>query len=232
MSYKKLAVICARSGSKGIKDKNLLKIGNKSLIEITIEHALQSKIFDDIVFSSDSKRYLNEAKKRGIKILHERSNKLTNSSAPKIPSIRSALIFAEKYKNKKYDYICDLDVTSPLRKNTDIKNSFNKFFKSKDLNNQLSVIESQKNPYFNMFRIKNHNLIKIFPKISYDRRQNIPFVLSANASIYWWKRNYLIKSDKIISSNTGYFLMSKHSIDIDDKSDYLLIKFLIEKNGI
>ena len=226
---KKLAVICARSGSKGILNKNLLKIKNKTLIEITIEQALKSKIFDDIVFSSDSLKYLNIAKKKGIEILHKRSIKFTNSNAPKIPSIREALVFAENFRNTSYHFICDLDVTAPLRKKNDIKDSFIQFYNNKKLNNQLSAIESKKNPYFNMFKSNEKYLIKIFPKISINRRQDAPKILSANASIYWWKRGYLLKSNKIISSKTGYFMMNQTSIDIDDQSDYLFVKFMIER---
>ena len=56
-----IALIPARSGSKGIKNKNILKIANKSLIEISIEHCLKAKIFSKILLSTDSKKYADIA---------------------------------------------------------------------------------------------------------------------------------------------------------------------------
>jgi len=228
---KKLAVICARSGSKGIKNKNLLKINNKSLIEITIEHAKKAKLFDEIVFSSDSNNYLKIASKLGIKLLHKRSSALSSNVSAKIPSIRESLKYAEKKRATTFDFICDLDVTSPYRMINDILKSFKKFKLSKNFQNQISVIESHKNPYFNMFKSKNNRLFKFFPSQTFIRRQDVPKVFSANASIYWWKRKYLLSSDKIIFSNTGYYIMNEFSIDIDTKKDYEFVKFVMELNA-
>ena len=74
-------IIPARSGSKGIKDKNIKKINNQTLIEIAYNVCKKSKIFTEITVSTDSKKYLNILKKRGIKISSLRSKKFSEDNS-------------------------------------------------------------------------------------------------------------------------------------------------------
>ena len=99
---KVLCTICARGGSKGIKNKNIKKINKKPLIDITLTQAKKSKIFSDIIVSSDSSKILSVSKKHKV-ILHKRSKKLSSDKSPKIPVIRDALKFAEKKHRKTPD---------------------------------------------------------------------------------------------------------------------------------
>ena len=126
-----LCTICARGGSKGVANKALRKINGKHLIEITIKQALSSKVFDEIVVSTDSKKIQNIANKNGAKSWFLRSKNLSNDYAPKIPSIRDALLKSEIKFKKKFDICIDLDVTSPLRNVKDIKDALKLFLKKK-----------------------------------------------------------------------------------------------------
>jgi CMP-N,N'-diacetyllegionaminic acid synthase len=225
---KVLCTICARGGSKSVKNKNLKKINKKPLIDITLTQAIKSKIFSNIVVSSDSDKILNVSKKHKV-ILHKRSKKLSSDKSPKIPVIRDALKFAEKKTKNKYDYIIDLDVTSPLRNILDIKKSFLKFLKNKN-SNLFTITEARRNPYFNMIEISN-NKIKICKKNikPFVRRQDAPKVFELNASINIWKRNWLIKSDKLISKKTGYYFMPmQRSMDIDSYHDFKIVEYLLK----
>ena len=87
-----LCTICARGGSKGVNNKALKKINGKHLIEITIKQALASKVFDEIVVSTDSKKIQKIAVKRGVKCWFLRSKKLSSDKSPKVPVIRDALL--------------------------------------------------------------------------------------------------------------------------------------------
>ena len=226
---KVLCTICARSGSKGVKNKNLKKINKKTLIDISLTQAIKSKIFSNIIVSSDSDKILDVSKKYKV-ILHRRSKKLSTDKSPKIPVIRDALKFAEKKTNQKYDYIIDLDVTSPLRNILDIKKSFAKFLKKKN-SNLFTVTNARRNPYFNMIEISN-NKIKICKKNikPFTRRQDAPNIFELNASIYIWKRDWLLKSDNLISNKTGYYLMPMNrSMDIDSDYDFKIVEYLLEQ---
>ena len=121
-----LCTICARGKSKGLKNKNIKKIKDKSLSLYSIEQARKSKIFDKIIFSTDSKSILNLVKHK-VDYAIKRPSRLASDKAAKIPAIQHALLESEKYFEKQFDVIMDLDVTSPLRSIRDIKNSCKKF---------------------------------------------------------------------------------------------------------
>ena len=126
----------------------------------------------------------------------------------KVDAIRHAVNICELKTKKKYNYICDLDVTSPLRNYKDIKNAFKKIQKEKS---------SKIYPYFNMVEIKNKkiHLIKKSKKII-NNRQQTPETFDMNASIYIWKRRQLFKSYNLFNKKTSIYVMPpERSIDID-----------------
>jgi len=226
-----LCTICARSGSKGIKNKNFILVNNKPLISYTINQAKLSKIFDDIVLSSDSDQIVNIAKKNKIEIFFKRKSILSSGKSGKIEVIRDALLESEKYYNKKYDYIIDLDVTSPLRSVDDIKNAFNLFLQ-KNYDILFSVSDSRKNPYFNLVEVKNSGQIKLVKtrNSKFLRRQDAPKCYDMNASIYIWRRSALLKYKSLFVKNTGIYIMpEERSIDIDTPLDLEIVSFLLRK---
>ena len=224
-----LCTICARKGSKGLKNKNFLKVNKKKLIFHSIDQALKNKKIDKVIISTDAKISKKELKKRKLKIYFKRNNSLSNNKSGKVPVIRDALIKAESILNKKFNVIVDLDVSSPLRNDQDITNAINKF-KKENSNNLITVCRSRKNPYFNMVEY-NKNKLKIVKKNKKKilRRQDAPKVFDVNASIYIWKRNFLLKTNNIISEKTSVYEMPlKRSIDIDNKDDFELVKHYLK----
>ena len=226
-----LCTICARKGSKGLKNKNFLKIFNKKLIFYSIDQAKEIKDIDDIIISTDLEIPKKELKKRDLKIFFKRNKNLSSDRAGKVPVIRDALLKAEYFYKKKYDIIIDLDVSSPLRKLHDIKKAI-KMFLDSDSNNLITACKSRKNPYFNMVEIVNDKLClvkKMKKKIL--RRQDARQVYDVNASIYIWKRNYLLKSNTIISNKTSLYEMPyNRSVDIDSKDDLKIVKLFLKND--
>ena len=224
-----LCTICARGGSKGLPNKALKLINDKPLIAYTIEQALNSKVFDHILVSTDSKIINKKAKSFGADAWFIRPKELATDTANKISVIRHALHESEKYYKKKFDIIVDLDITSPLRYISDIKNAL-KFFLKKKGNNLISACPSKKNPYFNMVEIKKAKL-KIIKKTKKQltRRQDAPKTYEMNASIYIWNRKTLLSNKELITNKTVLYKMSeKQSIDIDTENDLDIVKFLIK----
>ena len=114
-----LCTICARKGSKGLKNKNLLKLLDKPLIMHTIEQARMIKYFNKIIVSSDSKKII-EISKNKVDHCILRPKKLSNDQSSKVDAIQHALLMSENKFNQSFDLIVDLDVTSPLRSTNDI----------------------------------------------------------------------------------------------------------------
>ncbi|MCS7214647.1 MAG: acylneuraminate cytidylyltransferase family protein [Thermodesulfovibrio sp.] len=226
-----LCTICARGGSKGVPNKNIKNLLGKPLILWTIEQAKASAVFDKIVVSSDSDQILKIAEENGIEVFFKRASELATDESGKIEVIRDALIRSENYYKRKFEYIVDLDVTSPMRNIEDIKKAFQLFIEN-DYDNLLSVVPARKNPYFNMIEINRDGRISICKKIDKKilRRQDAPMVYEMNASIYIWKRQTLLKEDSIILPNTGIYVMAQESsFDIDTELDFDIVEFLMRR---
>ena len=228
-----LCTICIRAGSTSVKNKNIKLINNKPLAYYTIAHAKKSRIFEDIVVSTDSKKIQKITNNYGIKNFFLRPKKLATSKFPKVPVIRHALRQAEKFYNKKYDLIIDLDVTSPLRLVKDIQLALKHFIKNKS-NLLFSVNESRINPYFNSVEIKKNKSIKPIKKLGYKikRRQDAPKVYDLNASIYIWKRKTLIATDSLfVKKNSMYIMPETRGYEVDTENDFKIVSYLM-KNDI
>ena len=224
-----VCTICARKNSRGLKNKNLLKINGLTLIEISINHAIDSKLFKSIVVSSDSEKIKKICSRYPV-IFIKRKKRLSTDKSGKIEVIKDAINQIEKEFYRKVDVICDLDVTSPIRKSADITKAYNIFNLSNT--NLFSVISSKKNPYFNMIEKKNNRYKLISSNLkNFLTRQSSPKVYDLNASIYFWSREYLFKR-KLINKNTKIYIMKNYCVDIDDKYDFLNVKNLIENNYV
>lgn len=225
-----LCTICARANSKGLKNKNIKLLKGEPLISITIKQALKSKIFDQIVVSTDSNRIKSIAQNSGAISLSLRNKKLSSDNAPKIDVIRDVCLESEKFFDKKFEYIIDLDVTSPLRKILDIKKSFDYFLESKS-DNLLTICDARKNPYFNMVQIKDGIVKRVInSNKKYNSRQQAPKVYEMNASIYIWKRNILFSNNPFFRKKTYLYKMPfERSIDIDTETDWKLVNLFYKK---
>ena len=226
-----LCTICMRGGSKGIPNKNLKKINGKPLMFYTINQAIKSKLFDKIIVSTDSKKIYSNALKIGAEGFFLRKKIFAKDHSPKVPVIRDALIRSEIYYKKNFDYIFDLDVTSPLRKVSDIKNAYDQFIKEKS-NNLITGTLSRKSPYFNLIEKNANNNIAPSKKLKnfLVRRQDSPITYDMNASIYIWKRKTLLKQDNIFSNKTSLYLMNDYqSFDIDSSLDFEIVEYLLKK---
>ena len=225
---KMLCTICARAGSKGVRNKNIRLLNDKPLIAYSIEQALESGLFEHVVVSTDSEEILQIAKTYGAKAWFLRPRILATDAAAKVPVIRHAHLEAEKYFKQIFDVHVDLDATSPLRDVKDIISSMEMFI-DQDADILITGSPCRKNPYFNMVELKEGHpkLVKALPK-SILRRQDAPRVYDLNASIYIWKREVLLTSDSLFSDKTAFFCMPElRSIDIDTLADFKIVEGLI-----
>jgi len=225
-----LCTICARKGSKGVASKALRLLNNKPLISYTVEQALNSKVFDYVVVSTDSQTIAAKAKVFGAERCFIRSKELSTDTAGKIPVIRNVLIEAEKFYKKKFDIIVDLDITSPLRNVSDIKNAL-KHFINTNADNLITGCPSKKNPYFNMVEVINGK-VQVIKKLEkrITRRQDAPETYEMNASIYIWKRKVLLSSEELFTDKTSLYVMKENqSIDIDNENDLNIVEFLLKE---
>ncbi len=111
-----LITICARGGSKGIPGKNIKQMNGKPLIAYTIETAFKfSKLHHvHVALSTDSIDIKQTAESFGLKTDYIRPLEMATDSAGKLPVIKDLVTYHEKLNNTTFDFVIDLDVTSPL----------------------------------------------------------------------------------------------------------------------
>jgi CMP-N,N'-diacetyllegionaminic acid synthase len=230
-----LITICARGGSKGIFKKNIKKLNGKPLIIYTINTAKQfaQKYNAHIAISTDDLEIKKIAAKNKIISEYIRPKYLASDSAGKADTIRDLLLYEENNRKIQYDFIIDLDVTSPLRTIEDIEKCFHLIKKNKNALNIFSVNISNRNPYFNMVEKKSNGFFNTIIKANYLTRQSAPKVFDLNASIYIYKRSFFdLKHFKVINENSLIYLMDHICFDLDHPIDFEFMDFLLKKNKL
>ena len=226
-----LAIIPARGGSVGIKNKNLSKIGKTNLLAQSIKVCRKIKSIEKIIVSTDSKKIANEAIKNKVLVPFMRSKKNSTSKSNVIDAIIETIIKTEKFYKLKFENIMIIEPTSPLRKKNDIEKSIRKFFKKNfEALWTISAVNSDYHPLKQMFIKKNH--LNFFSNNSrkITRRQQLNTSYIRNGVCYLFKRNYLMKNKNIYSSKIGYFILKGKYISIDDHKDLKLARKLFVGN--
>lgn len=232
MNLKILGVIPARSGSKGVKNKNIKKLGKYPLIYYTIKQSLNSGIFDNLIISTDSKKYLKIAEKYGVSSPFIRPSNLSLDKSLAIDTIYHSIKKCESFYKIKYDLVCMLQPTSPFRESNDfykILNIFKKNFKKCD--SVLSVTDVDNYHPYKMKIIRSNKLFD-YKKWHTENppRQSLPKTYIVNGAFYFFKRDQFIKNKSFKGKTSIPYIMPKEkSINIDNNLDFSLSEIYLKK---
>ena len=187
-----LAIIPARSGSKGLINKNIKKINGKTLIELAFLIAKKANIFSDIIVSTDSDKYKKILKKKNIFISSLREKKFAKDNTTDLELLKNEINKFEKKNKKKVKYVCLLQPTSPLRLTKDIIEAYKILVKKKlDSVWTISRISKKFNP------------IKIL-KIN-EKNKRLSYFSSKGSSF----KNRQSLSEYYIRNGVAYFFLEK-----------------------
>ena len=223
-------LICARGGSKGLKNKNIKKFHGKPLIEWTFKIAKSINKFSNIILSTDSQKIAKIAKKNRIEVPFLRPKNLAKDNSKEINVWKHALKYLKKI-DKFPDMLVILPVTSPLRKKKHIHQAIKKFEKSKS-DALITIKESDRNPYFNMIKLNKNKHAQIVnsKKKSFARRQDAPKVFSISTICFIFKPKFILKTKNIFNGKVSTILFDKkYSVDIDDNYDFVIAETLFKK---
>lgn len=222
-----IAIIPARSGSKGLKDKNIKLLNGKPLIAYTIEAAKNSNLFDEVFVSTDSEYYAMIARKWGANVPFLRSADLSTDGASSWSVVRDAV---ESFKQigQEFDVVALLQPTSPLRDAEDIINSFH-ILNSKDAKAVVAVSEVDHSPLWSNTLPLDHSLTNFLnEEILQTPRQSLPAFYRINGAIYVVKTDFLLSTNNIYEEKCFATVMSKeNSVDIDDIIDFKIAEALM-----
>ena len=228
---KNLAIIPARSGSKELKDKNIKLLNGKPLIYYTIEAAIKSKMFDEIMVSTDSKKYAEIAKQYGAKVPFMRNSELSNDTASSWDVVRDVL---DKYKEvgKEFDTVALLQPTSPLRTAKEIIEGY-KVMNDKSANAVVGVCEVEHSPLWMNTLPEDKAMVNfINPKVVGLPRQKLEKYYRINGALYIMRTGNLNKIDYIYNDKCYALIMDKNkSIDIDDDFDFVFAETILNSSN-
>lgn len=233
-----LITICARGGSKGIPGKNIKNIGGKPLLAYTIDIAknIAQDLNGIVSLSTDSSEIILVANNNNLLTTYERPKYLASDKAGKVDTIKDLLEYEEKNHDKRFDYILDLDVTSPLRTKSDVINALNKLRENEEALTIFSVSEPDRNPYFNMVEKKQdgfYGLVKKNKDGTVLSRQTAPKVYALNASFYWYKREFFnLNLKSPINDKSLVYKMNHICFDLDHPIDFDFLEYLILNNKL
>jgi CMP-N,N'-diacetyllegionaminic acid synthase len=230
--YKKkkiLAVILARGGSKGIKNKNIININNKPLIAYTILEAKKSKYIDKIVVSTDSSKIISIAKKYGAEAPFVRPKSLSGDKASSADCILHAMEFCENFFKDKFDYVIELMCTNPFKDATDIDRVIKLQIDNK-VKIVIGVSQLEDHHPRRIKKINKKGFLEDFclKEKSESRRQDLkPEAFIRNGSIYSLSRDMVLKKIRYKTKISLPYIMTKNkSINIDTRIDLKFAKFL------
>lgn len=231
INYKKQGVvlICARGGSKGLKNKNIKKINNLELVGWSIKIAKKIKNIKKIIISSDSKKIINIADKYGALAPFKRPKNISSSTANEFLVWKHAIKKIHQIYNFFPDFIISLPPTCPSRSIKDVNKAL-KFFLNNKFDGLVSICESNRSPYFNIVKKNKNQSINIFStKNNIYRRQDAPKTYDLTTAFYIANTKYVLNTSSFLSGNiAGYQIQRKNGIDIDDIYDFNLAKIILE----
>lgn len=233
MEVSRICTICARGGSKGVKNKNIRELLGRPLIAYSLQQARESGLFKTIAVSSDSDEILEIAGEWGADHLIRRPDELATDQAAKLPAIRHCVQEAERITGETFATLVDLDATSPLRLPEDIIGAV-RLFEERGVSNVITGMPARRSPYFNLVETDEQGVARLSKKLAVPvvRRQDAPKCYDMNASVYVWRREVLFGSDSVFNADTLLYEMpEERSIDIDSELDFQFVEFLMKARG-
>ncbi len=224
-----IAIIPARSGSKGLKDKNIIEIDGRPLIDYSIKAAVESGCFDKVMVSTDSEEYAEIARRCGAEVPFLRSELTSGDTAGTWDAVREVLLGYQKM-HQDFDYVAVLQPTSPMRSVDDIRGVFDTLTKY-NCGNVVTVTETA-HPIQWCFSLDEDCSLADYAKSPYSqmRRQDLAKHYQENGAIYLVNASKIMdeKYNLYLDNCRAYVMPRERSIDIDEKIDLIVFEAIIK----
>ena len=226
-----IALICARSGSKGIPNKNIKLLAGKPLIERSINQIKELKEVNRVIVSTDSKEIANIAIKAGAEVPVMRPEKLAEDDASEWLVWRHAIESINKIDGSYPDILIVVPVTAPLRTVDDLKNCLVEYQKG-NADIIITATDSHRSPYFNMIKINEEGIanLVISPEKNITRRQDTPNVYDMTTVAYVTTPKFVLENNGIFSGKVRHvYIPIERALDIDTPFDFKIAELLLSK---
>ena len=237
---KNIAIITARSGSKGLPHKNIRDLAGKPLMAWTIEAAVKSGMFDTVMVSTDSEEYAHIARKYGAEVPFLRSEATSGDNSNSWDVVAEVLREYRKL-GREFDTLMLLQPTSPLRDENDIREAY-RVLEETGGNGVVANCECDHSPLWaisydetfsygtGMLQVKQafDKEFNLMDKNRYNRRQALPTFHRANGSMYLVKVKRFEEDHYIYDENCyAYVMPQENSIDVDTELDFVIAEAVL-----
>jgi len=229
---KSICFIGARGGSKGVPCKNTKKLAGKPLIAYAIESALDSKLFEHVVVSTDDPKIARISKKYGAEIPFVRPKKLATDNSSMVDVLTHGI---KKLRSLDYDFdfFVSRDCTVPFIQKKDISGAI-RILQTKNCNAVFGVYKQHLNPYFNMMEVNNKGFLELSKKLRHrvNRRQDAPIVYQLNG-LFAFKPEKLLKyNNTIMPKILPYEILPETGLMIDTDLEFKFAELILQKNSL
>ncbi|PLX15435.1 MAG: pseudaminic acid cytidylyltransferase [Candidatus Muiribacterium halophilum] len=220
---KRIAIIPARSGSKRIPEKNIRVFIDKPILAFSIENAIKSELFDEVMVSTDSEKVAEIAKKYGSNIPFYRSPE-TSDDHTGLFEVLKEVINEYKKADEELEEVCLILATAPFVDEKLLKDSYDIF--SKNGYDSLFPVVKFSYPIYRALEIKEEKINMIWPENLNLRSQDLPEAYHDAGLFYWIRVSEIMKKNTIFTDNSfGYEISEMVAQDIDTEEDWKIAEF-------
>lgn len=225
----RVAIIPARGGSKRIKKKNIKNFCGFPIITHSIKTALDSKLFDHVIISTDDEEIASVSKLAGAEIPFIRPDYLSDDYAGTLPVIAHAIIEYESIIKKKIDEVCCIYATAPFVSIDTLNKSLEILLHSPDLNYVFPAVEYNYS-IFRSFKMNNNDRCEmLWPENFKKRSQDFPKIYHDAGQFYWGKRDAFCSKKELFQSDSSPIILPHYlAQDIDTEEDWYRAELLYQ----
>ena len=219
-----LAVITARGGSKGVPRKNIRNFAGKPLIAWTIEEAQKSKYINRLIVSTEDEEIKTVSEQYGVEVPFLRPKELAEDHSESVDVLLHAIqIFPE------YEWVMQLQPTSPFRTVIDIDSSFEFATKNK-FESVIPITKSTKSIYWHFRKQEDGRIKRVIDGEFSTNRQEVEETYIPCGTVFLFKIKWLIENKRYITEDTvGFEISQERALEIDNIKDWQYAEYLFEK---
>lgn len=217
----RIAIIPARGGSKRIPRKNIKEFRGKPMIAWSIEAAISSHCFDEVIVSTDDDEIATVAKEYGANVPFIRPAELSDDHTATLPVLKHAVLEVEKLANTSIQEACCIYATAPFVTSAILKKGLETLHSDAELDFAFSVT-SFPFPIQRALSINaDHRVKMIYPEHELTRSQDLPERYHDAGQFYWFRRAGLFNHDGIFSACSAPVIIPREQVqDIDTLEDW------------
>lgn len=229
--WRVLGLIPARGGSRGVPRKNIRLLHDKPLLAYTAEAALAARSLTRVILSTEDEEIAAVGQQYGLEVPFLRPAELAQDTTAMLPVVQHALRFAEQ-EDGRYDALCLLQPTNPLRTAADIDGCVERLLNSTATSVVTMLpVPAEYNPHWVYFPDEEGCLrLSTGEATPITRRQDLPTAYHREGSVYVTRRDTLLLESSLFGPRLlGYPVAPERSVNIDTMQDWERAEALLKR---